>query len=200
MEPMSVVFRGDDPPYPPVPVLSRPDRKKRDRIRPAKHGRKPRTILVPWLAALAVVIGLSACAAGGSSPVTASSSGAAAAPSTAAASGGTSAAPGSAAPAGSAAIVPEASTLQWKACGGQLAGLPSASLPAPLTYADPGGRKITIALSRAPATAPPAQQQGVMLVNPGGPGAPGRSLAGDGAAGGRPPAAAPDAHLRLHPR
>ena len=190
MEPMSVVFRGDDPPYPPVSVLSTPDRKNRDRIRPAKRGRKLRTILVPWLAALAVVIGLSACTAGGSSPVTASSSGAAAAPSTAAASGGTSAAPGSAAPAGSAAIVPEASTLRWKACGGQLAGLQCASLQVPLNYADPGGRKITIALSMAPATAPPAEQQGVMLVNPGGPGEPGRSLAGDVAAGISPQVAA----------
>src|SRR3984957_12357694 len=190
MEPMSVVFRGAAPPYLPVSVTGGPDRKNRDRMRPAKRGRKLRTILVPWLAALAVVIGLSACTAGGSSPVTASSSGAAAAPSTAAASGGTSAAPGSAAPAGSAAIVPEASTLQWKACGGQLAGLQCASLRVPLNYADPGGRKITIALSMAPATAPPAQQQGVMLVNPGGPGEPGRSLAGDVAAGISPQVAA----------
>jgi len=35
----------------------------------------------------------------------------------------------------------------------------------PLNYADPGGRKITLALSMAPATAPVAQQQGVLLVN-----------------------------------
>src|SRR5580693_1872722 len=156
MEPMSVVFRGSDPRYPPVSVTGRPDRKNRDRIRPAKHGRKPRTILAPWLAALAVVIGLSACTAGGSSPFTASSSGAAAAPSTAAASAGTSAAPGSAAPAGSAAIVPEASTLRWKACGGQLVGLQCASLQVTLNSAVPGGRKLTMALSMALATAPTA--------------------------------------------
>jgi pimeloyl-ACP methyl ester carboxylesterase len=52
-----------------------------------------------------------------------------------------------------------------------------ASLQVPLNYASPGGRKITIALSMVPATAPKDQQQGIMLVNPGGPGGPGRSLA-----------------------
>jgi pimeloyl-ACP methyl ester carboxylesterase len=70
------------------------------------------------------------------------------------------------------------STLHWQACSGQLAGLQCASLQVPLNYADPGGRKITIALSMVPATAPASQQQGVMLVNPGGPGEPGRSFAG----------------------
>jgi pimeloyl-ACP methyl ester carboxylesterase len=52
-----------------------------------------------------------------------------------------------------------------------------ASLAVPLNYADPAGRKISIALSMVPATAPKAQQQGIMLVNPGGPGGSGRSLA-----------------------
>jgi len=52
-----------------------------------------------------------------------------------------------------------------------------ASLKVPLNYADPGGRKITIALSMVAATAPKNKQQGIMLVNPGGPGAPGRGLA-----------------------
>ena len=60
----------------------------------------------------------------------------------------------------------------------------------PLNYADPGGRKITIALSMIPATAPVAKQQGVLLVNPGGPGAPGRSLAAAVAAGLSPQVAA----------
>ena len=86
--------------------------------------------------------------------------------------------------------MPQASTLNWKPCTGQLAGLQCASLQVPLNYADPGGRKITIALSMVPATAPRAQQQGVMLVNPGGPGAPGRSLAGDVAGGISPQVAA----------
>jgi pimeloyl-ACP methyl ester carboxylesterase len=85
--------------------------------------------------------------------------------------------------AGTAGIVPGASagaaarTLGWHDCAGELAGLQCASLQVPLNYADPNGRKITLALSMAPATAPKAQQQGVLLVNPGGPGQPGRSLA-----------------------
>ena len=86
--------------------------------------------------------------------------------------------------------MPQASSLHWSACTGQLAGLQCASLQVPLNYADPGGRKITIALSMVPATAPPAEQQGVMFVNPGGPGEPGRSLAGDVAAGISPQVAA----------
>jgi pimeloyl-ACP methyl ester carboxylesterase len=129
------------------------------------------------LAALVAMVGLPACTAGGSSPTTTvSSSGATEAPSTATASGGATAASGSSA-AGSAAIVPQTSRLHWQACTGQLTGLQCASLQVPLNYADPGGRKITIALSMVPATAPRAEQQGVMLVNPGGPGASGRSLA-----------------------
>ena len=137
--------------------------------------------LATTLAGLLAALGLSACTSGGASPAPASASTPAVTPS-ASAPGGASAASGGAA-AGSAAIVPQASSLHWRACDGQQAGLRCASLQVPLNYADPGGRKITIALSMVPATAPPAQQQGVMLVNPGGPGEPGRSLAGDVAAG-----------------
>jgi pimeloyl-ACP methyl ester carboxylesterase len=87
--------------------------------------------------------------------------------------------------AGTAAIVPSAtsSTLNWHDCPGELAGLQCASLKVPLNYADPAGRKITIALSMAPATAPAGQRQGVLLVNPGGPGQPGRSFAAEVAQG-----------------
>ena len=46
-------------------------------------------------------------------------------------------------------------------------------LSVPLNYADPGGRHISLALDMVPATAPKSQQQGIMLVNPGGPGASG---------------------------
>ncbi len=92
--------------------------------------------------------------------------------------------------AGTAAIVPEASTLRWSACTGSLAGAECTSLQVPLNYADPGGRKITLALSMIPATAPVSEQQGVLLVNPGGPGAPGRSLAAEVAAGLSPQVAA----------
>jgi pimeloyl-ACP methyl ester carboxylesterase len=52
-----------------------------------------------------------------------------------------------------------------------------ASLPVPLDYRHPAGRKINLALSMVPATAPASQQQGDLLVNPGGPGGSGRSLA-----------------------
>jgi pimeloyl-ACP methyl ester carboxylesterase len=73
-------------------------------------------------------------------------------------------------------IVPTASTLHWHSCPAQLAhlGVPDCTtLSVPLNYADPGGRHITLALDMVPATAPRSQQQGIMLVNPGGPGADG---------------------------
>src|SRR6202044_2591689 len=59
-------------------------------------------------------------------------------------------------------IVPTASTLHWSKCGGSLSGSECASLAVPRNYADPGGRKITLALSMIPATAPAARQQGVL--------------------------------------
>jgi pimeloyl-ACP methyl ester carboxylesterase len=129
------------------------------------------------LTALAAVTGLYACSSSGSTSApgadgsTSATSGATGQDS----SGGAVSSGGYGA--GSSAIVPAASALNWQACTGQLAGLECASLQVPLNYADPGGRKITIALSMLPATAPAAQQQGVMLVNPGGPGEPGRSFA-----------------------
>jgi pimeloyl-ACP methyl ester carboxylesterase len=64
--------------------------------------------------------------------------------------------------------------LHWHACGGQTR---CGTIAVPLNYADPGGRKITLALTEVPATAPPSQQQGILLVNPGGPGGVGTSLA-----------------------
>jgi pimeloyl-ACP methyl ester carboxylesterase len=152
--------------------------------------RKP-TLAATSLVVVLITVGASGCTAGGSSSAPAASSGGAATASgTATAPAGASATSRSEAPAGSAAIVPQASTLHWQACGGQLAGLQCTSLQVPLNYADPGGRKITIALSMAPATAPAADQQGVMLVNPGGPGEPGRSMAGDVAGGLSPQVAA----------
>jgi pimeloyl-ACP methyl ester carboxylesterase len=69
------------------------------------------------------------------------------------------------------------STLSWHACASEGPSAQCASLQVPLNYADPGGRKITVALSEVPATAPPDKQQGVLLVNPGGPGGSGLSLA-----------------------
>jgi pimeloyl-ACP methyl ester carboxylesterase len=73
-------------------------------------------------------------------------------------------------------IVPTDSTLRWHACTGLAAQYgvhDCTTLSVPLNYADPGGRHISIALDMVPATAPANQQQGILLVNPGGPGASG---------------------------
>jgi pimeloyl-ACP methyl ester carboxylesterase len=70
-----------------------------------------------------------------------------------------------------------ASRLDWHRCTVGGAGLQCATLAVPLDYRHPGGRKITLALSMVPATAPADQRQGDLLVNPGGPGGSGRSLA-----------------------
>ena len=126
------------------------------------------------IAALTLAAALTACSSGGPGPAPSASAG------TGTGGGGT----------GTPAIVPSASAVQWHPCTGQLAGLQCASLQVPLDYADPNGRKLTLALSMVPATAPKSQQQGVLLVNPGGPGAPGRSLAGAVATGVSPQVAA----------
>ena len=83
-------------------------------------------------------------------------------------------------------IVPTGSTLHWQHCTGTLAqeGIADCTtLSVPLNYADPGGRHISLALDMIPATAPASQQQGIMLVNPGGPGGSGLSLAAEVAQG-----------------
>src|SRR5580692_989625 len=83
-------------------------------------------------------------------------------------------------------LVPANSTLHWHACSGQLAGygVPDCTmLSVPVNYADPGGRHISLALDMIPATAPKSQQQGIMLVNPGGPGVSGLTLAAEVAQG-----------------
>ncbi|GAA4976323.1 alpha/beta hydrolase [Pseudonocardia tropica] len=49
-------------------------------------------------------------------------------------------------------------------------------LEVPLDHAEPAGKKIEIAVSRIRHTVPEAQYQGVVLVNPGGPGGPGLGL------------------------
>lgn len=93
-------------------------------------------------------------------------------------------------PAGGPAVVPGHSSVHWHGCGGQLSGLKCGSVRVPLDYSHPNGRSITLALSMAPATAPPSQQQGVLLVNPGGPGGSGLSLAAEVAQGLSPSVAA----------
>jgi pimeloyl-ACP methyl ester carboxylesterase len=83
-----------------------------------------------------------------------------------------------------------AAALAWRSCPQVAQKLQCASLKVPLNYRRPGGRQITLALSRIPATAPASRRQGVLLVNPGGPGGAGRSLAAFVAAGLSPSVAA----------
>ena len=67
-------------------------------------------------------------------------------------------------------------TVHWRSCpaGGHLR---CGSIQVPLSYSDPAGRKITLALTEVPATAPASRRLGILLVNPGGPGASGTGLA-----------------------
>jgi pimeloyl-ACP methyl ester carboxylesterase len=93
----------------------------------------------------------------------------------------------------SASRVPAVSTrpaLHWHPCPALGQQLRCTSLQVPLDYARPAGRKITLALSEVPATAPASQRQGVLLVNPGGPGGPGLTLAAFVASGLEPAVAA----------
>ncbi|MET8576920.1 alpha/beta hydrolase [Streptomyces sp. NPDC005012] len=70
----------------------------------------------------------------------------------------------------------------WKKCGTEEAPtLQCADVQVPLNHADPGGRKITVALARVPHTA--GKSLGPLLVNPGGPGGSGVDLAGFVASG-----------------
>jgi pimeloyl-ACP methyl ester carboxylesterase len=90
-------------------------------------------------------------------------------------------------------VPPSQTALHWHSCSGQLAteGVPDCTmLSVPLNYADPGGRHISLALDMVPATAPRSQQQGIMLVNPGGPGGDGLPLAAEVAQGIDPSVAA----------
>ncbi|OKK23027.1 peptidase [Streptomyces sp. CB00455] len=71
----------------------------------------------------------------------------------------------------------QAAALHWTGCATtRYPSLQCASLQVPLDHARPAGRRITLALTRVPHTA--ATSQGPLLVNPGGPGGSGRSLAG----------------------
>src|SRR5215467_14102495 len=74
---------------------------------------------------------------------------------------------------GGTAVVGRSAQVQWHACTGVSGRLRCGSLRVPLDYARPSGRKITLALTEVPATVPASQQLGLLLVNPGGPGASG---------------------------
>ncbi|MBT2508956.1 alpha/beta fold hydrolase [Streptomyces sp. ISL-98] len=67
--------------------------------------------------------------------------------------------------------------LKWTDCGTKkYPALQCSSVKVPLNHADPHGKQITLALSRVPHTA--KTFQGPLLVNPGGPGGSGLSMAG----------------------
>ncbi|MFC9683806.1 alpha/beta hydrolase [Streptomyces sp. NPDC056948] len=71
----------------------------------------------------------------------------------------------------------QAAKVTWKKCAtDDSPTLQCASVKVPLDYAKPQGKQITLALSRVPHTA--STYQGPLLVNPGGPGGSGLSLAG----------------------
>lgn len=66
--------------------------------------------------------------------------------------------------------------LQWKRCDANSpAAFQCATLKVPLDYSDPGGKTIDIAISRLKASNA-KERRGVLLLNPGGPGAPGLRL------------------------
>lgn len=84
-------------------------------------------------------------------------------------------------PAVRASLQPE--PIHWTACTEPaLIGLDCGTLTVPLDHARPGGRQITLALSRSRHTGPAAAYQGVLLANPGGPGAGGRGYGAEVAA------------------
>ncbi|WP_406340530.1 alpha/beta hydrolase [Streptomyces sp. NBC_00648] len=65
---------------------------------------------------------------------------------------------------------------QWQRCGADSpAAFQCTTLKVPLDYSDPDGKKIDVAISRLKASSA-KERRGVLLLNPGGPGGPGRSL------------------------
>ncbi len=94
------------------------------------------------------------------------------------------------------------SKLHWRSCAtaASVASLRCGRIQVPVNYAKPGGRKITLALTEVPATAPVREQQGILLVNPGGPGASGTSMASFVAQGLSPAVAADYNIIGFDPR
>jgi len=140
-----------------------------------------------WPAAVIVVVGVLAGCTGTSGP----------------------ASPLSPAASTSGAGVPAAAAgaIRWHRCPAAVgSGAPDAarlrcgSIRVPANYQRPSGRKITLALSEVPATAPASQRQGYLLVNPGGPGASGLGLAGSVAGALSPAVAAEYSIVGFDPR
>ncbi len=151
-------------------------------------GCPPRRAAAALTVAVAALLGVSACSASATSSAPAAGSTPAGSTQTGSTQTGSGSTPQAAGP-----LVPAHSTLHWHSCSGQLAqqGVPDCTmLSVPVNYADPGGRHISLALDMIPATAPKSQQQGIMLVNPGGPGGDGLPLAAEIAQGLSPGVAA----------
>lgn len=109
-------------------------------------------------AAVAVALATAATGLASSAPAAASAS-----------PGGSSPSPASSSPAA-------AQSIAWKNCGDSAhPKLECATVKVPLDHAEPNGRAIRLALSRIPHTA--STYQGPLLVNPGGPGGSGISMA-----------------------
>ena len=75
-----------------------------------------------------------------------------------------------------AASAPASGSVAWSPCTGELEGLECASIQVPLDYRRPHGKKIKIALTRRAHTVPAKKYQGVLLLNPGGPGGSGLTM------------------------
>src|SRR5271170_1460513 len=139
---------------------------------PRAGGRAVRGGAAALTVAVAALLTVTACNSPASTAVAPQNTGASTTPSGPAAGSGQDTGP----------IVPTNSTLQWHSCGGLIAQMgirECTMLSVPLNYADPSGRHISLALDMIPATAPLSQQQGILLVNPGGPGGSGLSLAAE---------------------
>jgi pimeloyl-ACP methyl ester carboxylesterase len=143
---------------------------------PRAGGRAVRGGAAALTVAVAALLTVTACTSPASTAVAPQNTGPSTTPSDPTAGSGQDAGP----------IVPTNSTLQWHSCSGLTAqtGIRDCTmLSVPLNYADPSGRHISLALDMVPATAPLSQQQGILLVNPGGPGGSGLSLAAEVAEG-----------------
>jgi len=162
----------------------------RRRLAPRAPGARGARVAAALTVGVAVLLGLGACSEG--------------TPSAAGTPGGTQQATQGATP-GTAkgSVIPAHSTLHWHACSGepgQIGVRDCTMLSVPLNYADPGGRHISLALDMIPATAPESQQQGILLFNPGGPGASGLSFAAEIAQGLAPRVAAEYDIVSFDPR
>ena len=143
---------------------------------------RPRTRHLLAAACPAIALFAAACSSAGPSPARSPSAGI-----------------GSAGVTGGAAAA-TVSRPSWHACTQGGARMQCASIQVPLNYRQPDGRKITLALSRVQPTAPPSQRQGVLLVNPGGPGGSGLTLASEVAGGLSPQVAADYEIVGFDPR